>query len=35
MGAAVVFTAGGILMGFASSKWMLLYGRLAVGAAIG
>ncbi|RUS77737.1 hypothetical protein EGW08_014496, partial [Elysia chlorotica] len=35
MAAAVVFTIGGFVMGIANGKWMLLIGRITVGAAIG
>ncbi|KAG9509767.1 Proton myo-inositol cotransporter, partial [Fragariocoptes setiger] len=33
--ASVIFTFGSIVMGFAWSKWILLFGRLTVGVAIG
>lgn len=33
--ASLVFTVGSVLLGLASSKWVLLGGRLIVGAAIG
>lgn len=35
LGASIVFTIGSVIMGVAWSKWVLLFGRLTVGVAIG